>query len=139
MQDQHWRTSVPVEGEYAGMADYPVVRFVIMEERPFIKPGSLKSPQNGFGFPKTLFKGREVPRVMRLRRNCYHITIEEAILELTKRGADMTTLFLIVTGGCQSLNELGVASVTKKWSGQNRTSRTACYGPAIRDKELEAY
>ena len=55
MQDQHWRTSVPVEGEYAGMADYPVVRFVIMEERPFIKPGSLKSPQNGFGFPKTLF------------------------------------------------------------------------------------
>ena len=41
----------------------------------------------------------------------------------------MTTLFLIVTGVCQSLNELGVASVTKKWSGQNRTSRTACYGP----------
>ena len=44
----------------------------------------------------------------------------------------MTTLFLLVTGGgggCQSLNELGVASVTKKWSGQNRTSRTACYGP----------
>ena len=39
---------VPVEGEYAGMVDYPVVRFVIMEERPFIKPGSLKSPQNGF-------------------------------------------------------------------------------------------
>ena len=39
---------VPVEGEYAGMADYPVVRFVIMEERPFIKPGSLESPQNGF-------------------------------------------------------------------------------------------
>ena len=39
---------VPVEGEYAGMADYPAVRFVIMEERPFIKPGSLKSPQNGF-------------------------------------------------------------------------------------------
>ena len=39
---------VPVEGEYAGMADYAVVRFVIMEERPFIKPGSLKSPQNGF-------------------------------------------------------------------------------------------
>ena len=57
MQDQHWRTSVPVEGEYAGMADYPVVHFVIMEERPFIKPGSLKSPQNGFGFPKTLFEG----------------------------------------------------------------------------------
>ena len=39
---------VPVEGEYAGMADYPVVRFIIMEERPFIKPGSLESPQNGF-------------------------------------------------------------------------------------------
>ena len=38
----------PVEGEYAGMADYPVVHFIIMEERPFIKPGSLKSPQNGF-------------------------------------------------------------------------------------------
>ena len=37
------------------MADYPVVRFVIMEERLFIKPGSLKSPQNGFGFPKTLW------------------------------------------------------------------------------------
>ena len=57
MQDQYWRTSVPVESEYAGIADYPVVRFVIMEERPFIKPGSLKSPQNGFGFPKTLFLG----------------------------------------------------------------------------------
>ena len=42
----------------------------------------------------------------------------------------MTTLFLLVTWVCQSLNELGVASVTKKWSGQNRTSRTACYGPA---------
>ena len=41
----------------------------------------------------------------------------------------MTTLFLLVMGVCQSLNELGVASVTKKWSGQNRTSRTACYGP----------
>ena len=39
---------VPVEGEYVGMADYPVVRFVLMEERPFIKPGSLKSPQNYF-------------------------------------------------------------------------------------------
>ena len=39
---------VPVEGEYAGMADYPVVRFVIMEERIFIKLGRLKSPQNGF-------------------------------------------------------------------------------------------
>ena len=39
---------VLVEGEYAGMADYPVFRFVIMEERPFIKPGSLKSPQNCF-------------------------------------------------------------------------------------------
>ena len=39
------------------------------------------------------------------------------------------TLFLLVTGVCQSLNELGVVSVTKKWSGQNRTSRTACYGP----------
>ena len=35
------------------------------------------------------------------------------------------TLFLLVTGVCQSLNELGVVSVTKKWSGQNRTSRTA--------------
>ena len=55
-------------------------------------------------------------------------TIEEAILELTKRGAGMTTLFLLVTGVCQSLNELAVASVTKK-SGQNWTSRTACYGP----------
>ena len=43
----------------------------------------------------------------------------------------MTTLFLLVTGVCQSLNELGVVSVTKKWSGQNRTSRTACYGPAL--------
>ena len=42
----------------------------------------------------------------------------------------MTTLFLLVKGVCQSLNELGVVSVTKKWSGQNRTSRTACYGPA---------
>ena len=41
----------------------------------------------------------------------------------------MTTLFLLVTGVCQSLNELGVVSVTKKWSGQNRTSRSACYGP----------
>ena len=50
-------------------------------------------------------------------------------LELTKRGAGMATLFLLVTGVCQSLNELGVVSVTKKWSGQNRTSRTACYGP----------
>ena len=39
---------VPVEGEYAGKADYPVFRFVIMEERPFIKLGSLRSPQNGF-------------------------------------------------------------------------------------------
>ena len=29
----------------------------------------------------------------------------------------MTTLFLLFTGVCQSLNELGVASVTKKWSG----------------------
>ena len=45
----------------------------------------------------------------------------------------MTTLFLLVTGVCQSLNELGVASVTKKWSGQNRTSRTACYGPNLED------
>ena len=42
----------------------------------------------------------------------------------------MTTLFLLVTGVCQSLNELGMVSVTKKWSGQNRTSPTACYGPA---------
>ena len=41
----------------------------------------------------------------------------------------MTTLFLLVMGVCQSLNELGVVSVTKKWSGQNRTNRTACYGP----------
>ena len=40
---------VPVEGKYAGMADYPVVRFVIMEERPFIKPGSFKT-----AFPKPL-------------------------------------------------------------------------------------
>ena len=39
---------VPVEGEYTGKADYPVVRFVIMEERPFIKLGSLRIPQNGF-------------------------------------------------------------------------------------------
>ena len=54
---------------------------------------------------------------------------EEAILELSKRGAGMTTLFLLVTGVCQSLNELGVVSVTKKWSGQNRTNRTTCYGP----------
>ena len=38
----------------------------------------------------------------------------------------MTTLFLLVMGVCQSLNELGVVSVTKKWSGQNRTT---CYGP----------
>ena len=30
------------------MADYPVVRFIIMEELPFIKLGSLKNPQNGF-------------------------------------------------------------------------------------------
>ena len=44
----------------------------------------------------------------------------------------MTILFLLVTGVCQSLNELGVVSVTKKWSGQNRTSRTACYGPVYR-------
>ena len=73
MQDQHWRIQhVPVEGEYAGMADYPVVCFVIMEERPFIIPGSLKSPQSGFGYPKTLFGEREVPRLMRLRRNSYH-------------------------------------------------------------------
>ena len=43
----------------------------------------------------------------------------------------MTTLFLLITGVCQSLNELGVVSVTKKWSGQNRTSRTACYGPGL--------
>ena len=42
----------------------------------------------------------------------------------------MTTFFHLVTGVCQSLNELGMVSVTKKWSGQNRTSRTACYGPA---------
>ena len=41
----------------------------------------------------------------------------------------MTILFLLVTGVCQSLNELGVVSVPKKWSGQNWTSRTACYGP----------
>ena len=52
--------------------------------------------------------------------------IEEAVLELTKRGAGMTILFLLVTGVCQSLNELGVVSVTKN---QKRTSRTACYGP----------
>ena len=135
MQDQHWRTSVPVEGEYAGMADYPVVHFVIMEERPFIKPGSLKTPQNRFGFPKTLFREQEVPRLMRLRRNSYHNyrRSHTIFLELTKRGAGMTTLFLLFTGVCQSsLNELGVASVTKKWSGQNRTSRTACYGPVSR-------
>ena len=68
-----------------------------------------------------------MPWLMWLRR----ITIEEGILELTKQGAGMTTLFLLVMGVCQSLNELGVVSVTKKWSGQNRTSRTACYGPAI--------
>ena len=43
---------VPFEGEDAGMADYPVVRFVIIEEQPFIKPGSLKSPKNLLGFPK---------------------------------------------------------------------------------------
>ena len=31
----HWGLQhVPVEGEDAGMADYPVVRFVIIEERP---------------------------------------------------------------------------------------------------------
>ena len=95
---------VPVEGEYAGMADYPVVHFVIMEERPFIKPGSLKRL-----FPN-FFKEREVPRLIWRRR----ITIEEAILELTKQGAGMTTLFFLVTGVCQSLNELGVVSVTKK-------------------------
>ena len=35
----------------------------------------------------------------------------------------MTTLFLLVTGVCQSLNELGVVSVTEKWSVQNRTAR----------------
>ena len=68
-----------------------------------------------------------MPRLIRRRR----ITIEEAILELTKRGAGMTTLFLLVTEVCQSLNELGVVSVTKKWSGQKRTSRTACYGPGV--------
>ena len=46
----------------------------------------------------------------------------------------MTTLFLLVTVVCQSLNELGVASVTKKWSGQNRPA-----GPlatALSNKEL---
>ena len=49
MQDRIGRIQhFPVEVKYAGMADYPVVRFIIMEERPFIKPGSLKSPQNGF-------------------------------------------------------------------------------------------
>ena len=110
---------VPVEGEYASMADYPVVHFVIMEERPPEKPSKRLFPN--------FFKEREVPRLIRLRG----YTIEEAILELTKRGAGMTTLFLLVTGVCQSLNELGMVSVTKKWSGQNRTSQTACYGPAI--------
>ena len=73
-------------------------------------------------FPN-FFKEREVPRLIRLRRIHYR-RIHTRI-----RGAGMTTLFLLVTGGCQSLNELGVVSVTKKWSGQNRTSRTACYGP----------
>ena len=33
----------------------------------------------------------------------YHY--RRSILELTKRGAGMTTLFLLVTGVCQSLNE----------------------------------
>ena len=67
---------VPVEGKYAGMADYPVVRFIIMKERPFIKPGSLKSPQNGFS---QTFLGNG---------KCHGwcgfggYTIEEAILEL---------------------------------------------------------
>ena len=51
----------------------------------------------------------------------------------------MTTLFLLVTGVCQSLNELGVVSVTKKWSGQNRTSRTACYGPVAVQLPLPNY
>ena len=54
-----------------------------------------------------------------------------SLAQLTKQGAGMTILFLLVTGVCQSLNELGVASVIKKWSGQNRTSRTACYGPEL--------
>ena len=49
MQDRIGRLQhVPVEGSTAVMADYPVVRFILMEERPFIKPGSLKSPQNSF-------------------------------------------------------------------------------------------
>ena len=52
-------------------------------------------------------------------------SIEEAILELTKRGAGTTTLFLLVTGVCQSLNELGVVSVTKKWSGPTGPLATA--------------
>ena len=78
---------VPVEGEYAGMADYPVVRFVIMEERPFIKPKPSKRL-----FPN-FFREREVPRLM-------GYAIEEAILELTRRGAGMTILFLLVTGVC---------------------------------------
>ena len=30
----------------------------------------------------------------------------------------MTILFLLLTGVCQSLNELGVVSVTKKWSAK---------------------
>ena len=90
------------------MADYPVVRFIIMEERPFIKQGSLKSPQNGFS--QTFLGNGKC-------RGCCGFggyTIEEAILELTKQGTGMTTLFLLVTGVCQSPNELGVVSVTKK-------------------------
>ena len=112
---------VPVEGEYAGMADYPVIRSLhhnggttIYQTRKLEKPSKRLFPN--------FFREREVPRLMRLR-------IVEAILELTKRGAGMMALFLLVTGVCQSLNEFGVVSVTKKWSGQNRTSRTACYGP----------
>ena len=57
----------------------PSRAFVIMEERPFIKPGGLKNPQNGFS---QTFLGSAV----------------DATLELTKRGAGMTTLFLLVTG-----------------------------------------
>ena len=38
----------------------------------------------------------------------------------------MTTLFLLVTGACQSLNELGVVSVTKKWSGPLATALRVC-------------
>ena len=47
----------------------------------------------------------------------------------------MTTLFLLVTGGCQSLNELGVASVTK--SGQAKTGPAGPLATAL-NKDLES-